>query len=104
MIIELMFQLYDTDDSGFIDVTEMAEAIVTLYDMSGANDGGASNANAMGMRKAKRIFSKLDQDGDGELTVDEFVQGCMEDEELLELLAPSSIVGTIDSPEAGDGK
>ena len=66
----------------------MAEAIGTLYEMEGIS--GVTNNNGPGVRKARKVFAKLDANGDGELTMDEFVQGCMEDEELLEMLAPST--------------
>ena len=36
------------------------------------------------------IFSILDENGDGDLTAEEFVRGCLEDEELMELLAPEA--------------
>ena len=36
--------------------------------------------------RAQSIFSTLDLDGNGEITEDEFVKGCMEDEDMVYLL------------------
>mgnify|MGYP000542184223 CR=1 FL=1 len=36
--------------------------------------------------RAKKIFRELDVNGDGELTADEFVRGCMDDPSLVRLL------------------
>ena len=36
--------------------------------------------------RAARIFSILDVDANGELTEDEFLRGCLEDDELVGLL------------------
>ena len=33
------------------------------------------------------MFAALDDSGDGEVTADEFVDGCMQDEDLVKLLS-----------------
>ena len=38
------------------------------------------------LRNAKSLFKRLDEDGNGELTVEEFVQGCKNNDELQTLL------------------
>ena len=63
-------QLYDKDSSGTIDLSEMVDAIGTLYDMEGVELKGP-----IGHAKAERLFADLDADGDGTLSVDEFVKG-----------------------------
>jgi len=40
--------------------------------------------------RAKSIFAKMDENGDGQLTQDEFLKGCLQDEELSKMLAPGS--------------
>lgn len=38
--------------------------------------------------RAKNIFAKMDENNDGQLTQDEFLKGCLQDEELSKMLAP----------------
>jgi len=40
------------------------------------------------VERAHSIFESLDRDGDGTLAEDEFIKGCMNDDELLQLLNP----------------
>jgi hypothetical protein len=61
----------------------MMEAICTLYDMENVQQRGD-----ISVKKAKRIFAQLDTDGNGELTMDEFVRGCLQDDELVSMLSP----------------
>ena len=37
--------------------------------------------------RAKNIFKKMDLDGDGFVTKDEFMKGCLQDDELISILA-----------------
>ena len=40
--------------------------------------------------KVDQIFSKMDKNGDGKLSKDEFISGCLQDDYLRKLLAPSA--------------
>ena len=74
------FQLYDKDCSGTIEMSEMVEVLETVYVMEGLMSGN------MARDRAKQIFDELDIDGDGTLTCDEFVNGCMKDGDMVEML------------------
>ena len=39
------------------------------------------------IEKAKEMFADLDGSGDGEVSQDEFVEGCMQDEDLARMLS-----------------
>ena len=83
------------DNSGSIDSDEMEEAISTLYAMEGIPD-----AQGLAKKKAGKLFSALGVAGPGELTMDDFVTGCLKDKELLELLTgPSSPAAMASSPK-----
>lgn len=40
--------------------------------------------------RTKEIFLKMDQDGDGTLTMKEFVEGCLHDKKLAALLTANN--------------
>ena len=84
------FQLYDKDCSGTIEMSEMVEVLETVYVMEGLMSGN------MARERAKQIFDELDIDGDGTLTCDEFVNGCLKDQDMVEMLKRSN------SPSATD--
>jgi Ca2+-binding EF-hand superfamily protein len=77
--------------SGEIELKEMIEIIGTLYEMEGVSSESA-------YERAEKIFSDLDVNSDGSLTEDEFLQGCMDDDELVRLLN----AGGIDPDEMND--
>ena len=51
-----------------------------MWDGTGTVLGFQENAEA----RAKKIFGTLDVNGDGDLTADEFVKGCLLDPELVQ--------------------
>ena len=71
-------------------MAEMVEVLETVYVMEGLNSGN------MARDRARQIFDELDIDGDGTLTCDEFINGCMKDEEMVAMLKQSN------SPVPGD--
>jgi len=73
------FKMYDKDGSGSIELKEMIEIIGTLYEMEGVSKEAASE-------RAEKIFSVLDINSDGELNEDEFIRGCLDDDDLVNLL------------------
>lgn len=74
------FQMYDKDGSGTVDMSEMIEVLETVYIMEGVFGGD------MAKTRAKQIFDELDANGDGSLTCEEFIAGCMKDEEMVNML------------------
>lgn len=72
--------MYDKDGSGTIDMSEMIEVLETVYIMEGVLGGD------MARDRAKQIFAELDENGDGTLTCEEFIAGCMKDEEMVAML------------------
>lgn len=75
------FRMYDKDSSGYIDLDEMIEIFVLMYNLQGFTEEDA-------VQRAHSIFESLDCDGDGTLGEEEFIKGCMNDDELLNLLNP----------------
>jgi len=78
-----VFQMYDKDQSQTIQLGEMVELFGTLY----LNEGLEMDA---AVERANAIFSALDINNDGDVTEEEFVRGCMEDENLVRALSDKS--------------
>lgn len=57
-----------------------------IYDMLGACSSNRPADSAE--ERAKNIFAKMDENNDGQLTQEEFLKGCLQDEELSKMLAP----------------
>ena len=77
------FRMYDVDGNGFIDQDEMANVMQAIYGMMGE---GAKNPGYWADERAKCIFVQMDENFDGHITEDEFLRGCLQDEELSKML------------------
>ncbi|XP_023335010.1 neuronal calcium sensor 2 isoform X2 [Eurytemora carolleeae] len=80
------FRMYDKDGSGEIEMGEMVEIFCLMYSIQGYTEEEATE-------RAEKIFKSLDNNGDGTLEEEEFIKGCLADEELLELLNAGGIGG-----------
>jgi len=78
--------MYDIDRNGYIDKKEMKKIMDAIYDLLGEEKAGPNSPNL----KVDQIFSKMDTNGDQKLSKEEFVSGCLQDEYLRKLLAPSA--------------
>ena len=91
LIIQNFFflsRMYDVDGNGVIDQDEMTKIVQAIYDMLGA---GATKPTDSAEERAKNIFSRMDENGDGHLTEEEFLRGCLQDDELSKMLAPNVV-------------
>ncbi|XP_020497760.1 guanylyl cyclase-activating protein 1 [Labrus bergylta] len=77
------FKLYDIDGSGCIDRDELLLIIKSIRAISGIpNEMSAEDFTNM-------VFDKIDINGDGELSYEEFMEGVQQDEMLLRTLTES---------------
>ena len=77
------FRMYDVDGNGVIDQDEMSSVMQAIYGMMGE---GAKNPGYWADERAKCIFVQMDENFDGHITEDEFLRGCLQDEELSKML------------------
>ncbi|CAF1501726.1 unnamed protein product, partial [Didymodactylos carnosus] len=69
-----------------IDKKEMTKVITAIYDLLGEDNRKGENSPD---NRVKKIMEKLDINDDKKITRDEFVEGCMKDDVLRQLLAPN---------------
>ena len=83
------FRLYDEDGDGSIDQYELVEVYKSIFEMSqmGSSKLGPNDARL----RAKNMFIKLDMDGNCRLSEEEFVRGCLKDDVLRDMLAPTNL-------------
>ena len=77
------FRMYDVDGDGVINQEEMTTVVQEIYDMLGP---GVTKQIDTAEERAKNIFKRMDENNDGSLTEEEFLKGCLQDEELLKML------------------
>ncbi|XP_033888036.1 guanylyl cyclase-activating protein 1-like [Acipenser ruthenus] len=77
------FKLYDVDGNGCIDRYELLNIIKAIRAINGCDQ--VSSVEEF----TNRVFDKIDVNGDGELSLDEFVEGARKDEEFMEVMMKS---------------
>merc|ERR1711936_418102 len=82
------FSMYDVDGNGWIDLVEMTKLVKSIHQVTGENTKQAQFHSAE--ERAKDIFAKMDVNNDGRVTKEEFVQTCLNDNKLIELLTPQT--------------
>jgi len=81
--------LYDRDGSGVITMEEMKSMFVMMCQETEQNKLEPTELKLFikGLeQKAEEMFEELDADSDGFLTQDEFIDGCMQNEDVMKHL------------------
>ncbi len=76
--IELMFSLYDADRSGYIEKSEMLAIMKTISQMPMPSFTSEDKESVL--FKMEQIFSKMDTNNDNQVSLHEFMNYCMNDE------------------------
>ena len=99
------FKMYDVDGNGEIDKNEMHQIIQSIYDLIGLGDKAkfsdsnqndnslntSNNNNGDGLIESplvrtEQIFLKMDLDKNGVISEYEFINGCLQDKFLYQML------------------
>jgi len=89
--LEWAFSLYDVDKDGYITRDEMLHIVESIYRMVGKMVDLPEDENTP-EKRVDKIFTKMDQNNDGKLTMEEFREGSKCDPWIVQALA-------IDLPE-----
>ncbi|KAM9771662.1 guanylyl cyclase-activating protein 1 [Syngnathus typhle] len=78
------FKLYDVDGNGCIDRHELLNIIKAIRAIT-----GNENQEVTAEDFTNSVFDRIDINGDGELSLDEFVAGARSDEDFMEVMMKS---------------
>lgn len=84
--LEFVFSFYDKDHSGSIEESEFLKVIQAMYEFRGKNKKTYPPDKCV-----KDIFECIDRNGDKKLTKDEFIDGCIKNQHIAELISPFDI-------------
>lgn len=108
--LDMAFRMYDCNGDGSIDQTEMRRIIgvsiceqvcgsiaidcfvKAIYELIG-DEIDKRERQIEAEERAMNIFTMMDKNSDGILSREEFVDGCLNDEQLYQLLTQSSRLG-----------
>ncbi len=88
---KLTFLLFSNpkDGNGMIDKIELKQIVTSIYKLLYNDSFTGSDLTKFAEDHSSEIFKKFDADCNQTITLDEFVQGCKSDPNLLQLLCPS---------------
>ncbi|MEE6479171.1 hypothetical protein FKM82_012167 [Ascaphus truei] len=76
------FNLYDINKDGYITKEEMLAIMKSIYDMMGRYTYPMLRDDAP-IDHVERFFEKMDRNNDGVVTIDEFLETCQKDENIM---------------------
>nr|AYD91309.1 guanylyl cyclase-activating protein 2 [Geotria australis] len=80
------FKIYDKDGSGCIDRQELREIVESIYNMKKAMKQAEEGPLLSPDEVCNRIFRLMDDNDDGELSLEEFLEGARKDAWVLRML------------------
>lgn len=82
--LHLTFKIYDKNKNGQIDAKELAEILDALLDLKGVPKTGAMSVQSL----VDTVLKSIDKDKNGTLSEEEFVDGCLGNTTIMNLLLP----------------
>ncbi|XP_030281790.1 guanylyl cyclase inhibitory protein [Sparus aurata] len=95
------FRLYDKDSDGAITREEMLEIMQAVYKMSVA--AALTKANSLTAEECtNRIFVRLDKDNNAIISLEEFIEGALDDDWIREMLECDPSTVNVERPQRRD--
>ncbi|KAF7249256.1 Kv channel-interacting protein 1 [Varanus komodoensis] len=79
------FNLYDINKDGYINKEEMMDIVKAIYDMMGKYTYPVLKEDAP-RQHVEVFFQKMDKNKDGVVTLEEFIESCQEDDNIMRSL------------------
>ncbi|XP_005004507.2 calsenilin isoform X1 [Cavia porcellus] len=76
------FNLYDINKDGYITKEEMLAIMKSIYDMMGHHTYPVLREDAP-LQHVEKFFQKMDRNQDGVVTIEEFLETCQKDENIM---------------------
>uniref|UniRef100_UPI0037E77A78 guanylyl cyclase-activating protein 2-like n=1 Tax=Semicossyphus pulcher TaxID=241346 RepID=UPI0037E77A78 len=80
------FKVYDKDNNGYVDRKELRSIIDSIYRIKKGSKTGVADGQLTVDEVVDRIIQAVDSDGDGHISMDEFIAGAKQDPWLLNML------------------
>ncbi|XP_028647175.1 guanylyl cyclase-activating protein 2-like isoform X2 [Erpetoichthys calabaricus] len=80
------FKIYDKDGSGCVDKKELLEILKAIYNLKKSSKQDIDFELLTPEEVCDRIFQLVDENGDGQLSLDEFLQGAQKDVWVMKML------------------
>uniref|UniRef100_A0A669QBH7 Potassium voltage-gated channel interacting protein 2 n=1 Tax=Phasianus colchicus TaxID=9054 RepID=A0A669QBH7_PHACC len=77
-----LFNAFDTDHDGSVSFEEMLDIMKSIYDMMGKYTYPAMREEAP-REHVENFFQKMDRNKDGVVTIEEFLESCQKDENIM---------------------
>eukprot|EP00064_Thunnus_orientalis_P015081 superscaffoldBa00002732_g15130 len=83
MYAHFLFEAFDTNKNGSVSFEEMLDIMTSIYDMMGKYTYPTMQDDAP-RDHVESFFQKMDRNKDGVVTVDEFIESCKKDENIMQ--------------------
>ncbi|XP_063327208.1 guanylyl cyclase-activating protein 2-like [Pelmatolapia mariae] len=80
------FKVYDKDGNGYVDRNELRSIIDSIYRIKKISKDNTSDSYLSVDEVVDRILAAVDTDGDGTVSMEEFIRGAQQDPWLLNIL------------------
>ncbi len=88
-IINNLVNIYFKDGNGMIEKSELKLIVTSIYKLLYNDSFTGNTLTKFAEDHARDIFIKFDIDRNQKITLNEFIEGCKSDSNLLKLLCPS---------------